>query len=255
MTYGGRVACLSVAFVAILASSAARADYVDFTTAGDTHTGSGSWTTTINGVTITVTPTGDPFLFPHSTMGFYGYAEESGYAGYVDRTAYGAFSVSFSEAVQIASLDLFDYYRYEFNSCPGGCAAPANNNLGSYSVNGGSPGALVTGAGNIADLVGSDYSYAFGGYAWDGDLAAHTFTQGVGQTGTVIAFQGTTLSFGPGVDYAERGGYFGVRGINFAPSAEVPELDASAATTALALLVGALALLGERRRRQTARVC
>jgi len=257
-------AWLAAALTVVLASSTARADYVDFKSIfPEYHQGSsGSFSTTINGVTVTALPGSNGSLSGNSDTGILAYHSEFGappwgyFGGYLE-----AFSVSFSEPVQIISADILDYHRFQESYCQGSCSAPTlDGTLGSYSVNGGSSTSIVA-AGSASGTTHTTgfgypntYSYSSvqaGNTADYGNHAGYTFTQNIAQTGTTIDFQPLTWSSVPsGVLFYTRDTEYGVLGINFSRtgSVAVPELNASATTTALALLVGTLALVADRRR-------
>lgn len=259
---------LAAGLLTLFAAGAARADYVDFTTIG--WTSQGSLTTTVNGVQITVTSS-DGWVSTFGEGGLYGYSSK-----YDDQ--YGSsdnqnnqLSISFSTPVQLVSADLFDYFRSTASACYStSCSAlPVGSQVATYSVDGSLEAPAVatapasatstTGGGTLSAAdYGFDYTYTQSAAGWagfGGPSADYNSTQGIGQTGSTIVFTGTTSYTVPpdSYDYTYGETHYGIRGITFNISSVVPELNASAVTTALALLLGALVLMTERRRRATGR--
>jgi hypothetical protein len=245
---------LAIALVSLFSAGAAQAAYVDFTPAAGSTSG-GSYSTTVNGVTVTISAA-QGSLTGSGDLGFVSY-NSNGNAG----TWNDPLSVTFSEPVRIVSASLSDYLRYSGNICYApSCNAPAiTGNSLAYTVDGGAatsfaPGGAGSGTsfnftGSFAPPANYSWNYQQGGWAFTGGSPSDfQFNQGVDQTGTDITFASIGFGTTPNAAYSDTYSYFGLRGLEF-ESSRVPELNASAAGSAVALLIAALALANERRRR------
>jgi hypothetical protein len=194
---------LSAIAVASLAPAAARATYVDLTSAyqpSDIASGwnfdLSLWITTVDGFTVTVTPTNRPVLVGSNNVGFVAGANGQGYVspGFQVSESFG-FQLTFSEELRIKWVDFVDYYRAATGICQeAGCEPiePAAT-LGTYSIDNGSAQTIQPGgegAGYVQHYVYDPYqSQAAVGVGWDLKLGPHTFRTDVNQEGGQVAFQ------------------------------------------------------------------
>jgi hypothetical protein len=254
-----RTAALAIAAVASLASGAARAEYVDFTTAGFFNWG--PFTTNVSGVTVDV-GSGAVWVTSATDVGVVGNTNNTSFGG--PGWSYGeTLLITFSEPVTILSADLTDYYRFSSNTCWGtSCSTPDINGTLSYTVDGAtttfSPSAPSSGLVNTTTTTTGSYDYdtqttttAAGGYTGNpgSDVSNFAWNQQIDLPANSILFGASALPVSGDAIYNYSYNYFGVRGIEFL---KAPELNATAATTALALLIGSMMLVADRRRRRVA---
>jgi hypothetical protein len=255
---GPRAVAGAIVLLGMTAAGAARADFVDFTSA---VFGADSWSTTIDGITITATAGVGAQLAGDSFVGLTGYQSDLVDASGSSFTGQGL-QITFSAPVNIISADLVDAYRFTSNFCLApSCAATGDPSDALVAVSASGPAVVAVGtAGPTVPGGNTDYSLGYtesnvsAGFYATGDLAGSSFTQSIGETSSVLNFSpifvGSALA--AGVDLAQTLTIFGIRGLTFSAdsSTRVPELNASALTSALALLLGAFMLAAERRRRR-----
>jgi hypothetical protein len=255
-----------VLFLVVALPATGHASYVDFTGSASSVP---TWTATIDGVTVTATSLVGPLRLD-PVFGFRVATQEVGFPGWIPGSSqFGAFTLTFSEEVTIKSLVLFDYDRYRSQACAEKpCPLVVNDQLGSYSVNGDVAVAIATPVpfkvhSGVSNNNGYAYgSYEYAGYAHDDLYDPHKLGDPyklpveVGQNGTALAFGYAPLVFNPGVDWAQDYVEYTVRGVEFerAEGTSVPELSASGASSALALIAMASAIMTARRRRTLPRV-
>lgn len=208
----------------LVVTSSASAEFVDFRNAsefgGSDHGTSASFDTD-SGATATIVPgpagatfywgTDDGFGVRYSGSGAYEYDEIEGPE---------TLSITFSEPVYIESVLLSDLFRETTN------LGTTYNETGSYQLSNGTTGSIVA---NGAGGVNGEQTASIG--AWTQSI---TF-RALGQVGGFFGLN-------------TRNSEYSLAGITFGGPATVPELDPSAAGTALILLLGGLLVLGGRRR-------
>lgn len=259
MTMVRRTAAPLFAFLAagFFASAPARADYVDFSAAAGTGTGN-TYTTVVSGVTITVSSSSGP-VWGSGDVGFSGYS--------INTTDWPepfveTITVEFSTPVTLLSADLVDYWRQTYNECKdASCSAtPLGGPTLTYSANLNTPTGVTPSAPGSATTY--NYGGSYGGVSYSentagwaaggGSVADYTYNQTLATGGHQIVFTATVLPLSSGSYYSQSYNYFGVRGLEF--DTRIPELSASAVTMAMVLLIGAFALVADRRRRATAAI-
>lgn len=210
------------------AVGAAHATELDFTSIAGNPSGSSVWSTTVDGITVTVTP--GPIgtrLYWDSTDGF----GVSGGLGYEPDEIDGSESLTltFTDVngnpvqVQLATITVSDLFNEQQN----------NNKVmyderGAYAINGGAPVTFTAGT------------------VQNHDNANGTGVVVVGQSASTLVLTSPGLT-----KMGKQDHEFSLAGISFTVTA-VPELSAQGAAASLVLLGGIALIVGGRRRRVVA---
>jgi len=214
----------AVASALLLVTSSASAEFVDFRDSsefGGSDYGTSASFDTDSGATATIVPgpagaqfywgTDDGFGVRYSGTGAYEYDEVEGPE---------TLTITFSQPVYIDSILLSDLFRENTNT------GTTYNETGSYQLSDGSTGSIVA---NGSGGPNGEQTSSIG--AWTESISFRA----LGQVGGFFGLN-------------TRNSEYSLAGITFGGPVTVPELDPSAAGTALILLLGGLLVLGGRRR-------